>query len=330
MKNFRLARLVAFAVLILTIGGCLVGYRIWEPGKKFTDGRHDRGQNGIWMQHGWLGDNKWFKRYGRDPSLFRDRTRITKLKKTLATHNFTDLYPHLCPCDKSGTIPQVDPAQTRLFLLVMNDRRVMPWVGGVLGRHVFLESEKWRENFIGSIIRLMTAYPSFSGVHVNIEPMPSGNKDFLTLLRDLKKAMPDGKILSIAAYPPPALHRLSPKVHWGKEYYGSVAGEVDQMAVMMYDTALPLQKLYRSLMASWTGRILSWSPKTDVLLGVPAYDDHGVDYHDPEVENIENGLSGIHAGLAEHLPENYKGIAVYSEWEMDGEEWKYLKKGYCK
>ncbi len=100
----------------------------------------------------------------------------------------------------------------------------------------------------------------------------------------------------------------------------------------MYDTSLQHQKLYQYLMRSWTQEILAWSGVTEVLLGVPVYDDAGVKYHYPHVENLKNSLAGIHAGLARysHLPDNYKGIAIYSEWEMEPEEWKYLRMNYCK
>lgn len=91
---------------------------------------------------------------------------------------------------------------------------------------------------------------------------------------------------------------------------------------MMYDTAIPFEKVYRHLMASWTKEVFVWAANTEVLLGIPAYDDAGVGYQDPKVENLKNALMGIHAGLSgfSTLPKNYQGIALYSEWEMDENE----------
>ena len=121
-------------------------------------------------------------------------------------------------------------------------------------------------------------------------------------------------------------------MHWEKTYYEKVAREVDQMVVMMYDTSLRFQKLYQHLIASWTREVIEWSGTTDVLIGVPVYEDKGVNYHYSRVENLKNSLLGIHAGLANYhpLPKNYKGIALYSDWEMEAEEWQYLKQNYCK
>ncbi|MBI5604286.1 MAG: hypothetical protein HY879_13135 [Deltaproteobacteria bacterium] len=83
--------------------------------------------------------------------------------------------------------------------------------------------------------------------------------------------------------------------------------------MMMYDTAIPFEKVYRHLMALWTREILVWAGNTPVLLGVPAYDEAGVGYHDPKVGNLKNALMGIHGGLTSFptLPRNYQGIAIY-------------------
>jgi hypothetical protein len=125
--------------------------------------------------------------------------------------------------------------------------------------------------------------------------------------------------VSVAAYPPPTfLHPFS-DVHWDEAYTRQVAKRADQLAFMMYDTALQAPKVYEWLMRAWTGEILAWASATEVLLGVPAYDDAGVGYHNPRVENVEHALAGIQAGLsdAEPLPPHFAGVALYSDWEMD-------------
>ncbi len=121
-------------------------------------------------------------------------------------------------------------------------------------------------------------------------------------------------------------HDLGTNAIGDKAYYGQVAAHVDQMAVMMYDTAIRWQKPYQRLMADWTQEVLAWAPNGEILLGVPVYDDADSGYHFPKVENLDNALVGIHAGLARlsSLPANYRGIAIYCEWEMDRQEWRLL------
>lgn len=323
-------RKCVFILAVLGVAG--LSYWVWSPGKCIRDGRHDLGTNGIWIQHGWLGDDLWFKRYNKDTTLFRDNRKIQELASLLAAHGVKYIFPHLCPCNPNGEIAPVDPVQTERFLDLFGDFAVVPWVGGVLGIHCFPESTLWRKNFVSSVVDLLQTHPRLAGVQINIEPMPTGNSGFLTLLDELREAMPKGKTLSVAAYPPPTWWHSFPDVHWDEPYFRQVVQRVDQMVPMMYDTAIQLPKFYRYLMSAWTADILNWSGETQVLLGVPAYDDAGVAYHSPSVENLHNALSGIHEGLSRYrtLPGNYAGIAIYCEWEMDRQEWVCIRREFSK
>ena len=320
-------------LLLVAVLGLVAGaYALWSPGAVIEHGRHDRGANGIWIQHGWLGDDAWFDRYARNPAQFRDPVAIHSLADTLAAHNIADVFPHLCPCSRDGRIARVDDTQAELFLREFDGFRVMPWIGGVLDEHVFLDSEDWRKTFIGSVSDLLQQHPGFAGVHINVEPLPSGDMSFLTFLEEVRASLPDGKVLSVAAYPPPTWWPPFPQVHWEEEYFSSVSSRVDQVAVMMYDTAIWFPKVYTRLMSSWTMEVLDWSGTSQVLLGIPVYDDEGVGYHYRYVENLRNALLGVHAGLRnfDPYPGSYQGVALYCEWEMDQEEWRYFASHFVK
>ena len=315
-------------LLLFAILGLMgLAHLLWFPGKRVRDGRHDLRTNAIWIQHGWLADDLWFQRNRRDKSPFRDDQRIQELADLLASHGVKYVFPHVCPCNPSGSISPVDPVQTERFLDHFADFRVIPWIGGVLDVQCSPESPQWRNRFISSAVDLLQSHPRLAGVQLNIEPMPTGNADFLTLLDGIRQAMPAGKIVSVAAYPPPTRWHPYADVHWDEPYFRQVARRVDQLAPMMYDTAIKLPKLYRYLMSAWTSDILEWSGDTQVLLGIPTYDDAGVGYHFPRVENLQNALLGIHAGLSKTIPlrRNYAGVAIYCEWEMDQQEWSLLK-----
>lgn len=78
-------------------------------------------------------------------------------------------------------------------------------------------------------------------------------------------------------------------------------------------------------MSDWTAEVLAWSKGKAVLLGVPTYDDAGVEYHDPAVENLPNALSGIHCALTRKSPPpNYQGVAIYCDWETSDAEWAHF------
>lgn len=314
----------------------LLAYAIWSPGEDVRDGRHDRGRNGIWLGHAWLGDDAWFVENNREAQLtsHRGREAVQRLATKLRGHRITDLFPHLAPATLHGELPAVDDAQVELFLDVFGGEheRVMPWVGGVRDTHVFPQSQAWRDAFVASVLQLLEWHPRLAGVHLNVEPWPDGDAPMLTLLDDLRTALPEGKMLSVAAYPPPTRWHPHPEVHWSEPYFRDVAGRCDHLAVMMYDTGIVLQKPYRKLMADWTQDVLRWTEdgRTPVLLGLPAYEDDGVGYHHPRVENLRNGLLGIHAGLGSlgTLPGHYAGVALYAEWTIDDGEWGLFRERF--
>lgn len=318
----------------------LVGRMVWSPGRDVTDGRHDGSNNGIWLQHGWLGHDSWFVENDRTDRFprFRSAAKIRELASTLRRNHIKDVFPHLCPTRPSGEIMLVDDKQTELFLSELRGFRVLPWIGGVMNADVTPDLPQRRQVFVRSIAALLRKHPRLAGVHLNVEPWPSGNNGMLILLDEIRAAIPTGKILSVAAYPPPTHWHPFPEVHWEKAYFKEVAKRVDQMAVMMYDTALKDGKLYQHLMRSWTNQVIDWTTTLDnhkspaILLGVPTYDDAGVGYHNPNVEDIGNSLMGIHSGLISYrtLPSHYQGVAVYCEWETTDSEWRYWREHFSK
>ncbi len=323
---FPLLRISAlFAIL------CLV-YLLWNPGDVVSDGRFDRGMNGVWLQHGWLGDDDWFDHYQRDRTLFRDGKTIDTAINKLKAQGIHYVFPHLCPATDDGGIALVDDAQVERYLDRSDGIEVIPWIGGILDAHCFPRKPEWRAKFCKSVADLFDRHPRLAGVQVNIEPLASFEPGYLELLDELRVALPEGKTLSVAAYPPPTRWHPYPEVHWEEDFFRQVAERVDLIVPMMYDTGITYPKLYEKLMATWTKEVIDWSGDTAVLLGVPAYDDSGVDYHDPESENLLHAIRGINAGLNSYdeLPANYRGIAIYAEWTMTPVDWQTLEREFSR
>lgn len=313
-------------LLLLTSG--LVAWSLWDPGLDVRDGRHDRKRNGIWLSYGWLGADEWFLKDGRTNQLtsYRSHESLQRLAALLRQHHITDLYPHLCPAEPDGRLPAHDPKQTEAFLDAMDGFRVIPWIGGPSGSSARLHKPVWRGEFVSNVRQLLSQHPRLAGIQLNVEPLPSGDQDFLKLLEEIRREIPAGKVLSVAAYPPPTRWQPSLDIHWDETFFREVARRCDQMAIMMYDVGQGSPKAYQHLMAGWTTEVLAWSEGPSVLLGLPTYDDAGTGYHDPVVENLHNALRGIHRGLSRKpLPDHYQGIALYCEWETDEAEWTLLR-----
>lgn len=331
-KSQRWLREIGKRVLVVLILFTL--WCCWQPGKEIRDGRHDRGENGLWLAHGWLGADDWFRMHGKEAekSKYRSNESLTALAQRLKKHGITEVYPHLCPVEPNGALPATDAAATTQFLTSLPGIRVWPWVGGIVETST-LQDSAWRKRFCSSIRELLTQYPDMAGVHVNFEPLPDGTQAYLQLLDEVRAALPSpAHRISVAAYPPPTLWQRAADVHWSEPFFRAVAKRVDQLVVMTYDTSIRWQNPYRKLMGDWTMQILDWSEGRSVLLGVPAYEDAATGYHLPEVENIPNALAGINAGLMTYngLPDSYRGICLYCDWEMDNAKWHAVEEFFTR
>ena len=317
--------MLRISVLLAVVFGIpALCYWIWQPGDDLPLPEYP--DNAVWIGHGWLGHDSWFSRNQRSKDDFRSEEKIAALFKKLSGSRISIVYPHLCPAQMSGDIPLYDSIQIERFLdlAAQYNIKVIPWIGGVFEESARPGNKIWRKHFVTSVKELLLKHPRLAGVQVNIEPMPDGNADFLKLLDELKEAT-QGKILSVAAYPPPTKWHQYPDVHWGNDYMYQVAIRCDQMAVMMYDTAIPLEKFYIKLMTDWSKQLINTISSTEckLLLGIPAYNDAGVGYHYPQVENISAALRGISAA---DCRKNITGIALYCEWEMDENKWTVWQK----
>ncbi len=303
-------------------------YWLWTPGSAGSRGEFNQGKNAIWLGHGWLGDDSWFKRNSRGPVLFRSQDRIAELTRHLQSQQIRFVYPHLCPAQFTGDIAPYDDDQLERFLDAAGESglEVIPWVGGVFGESARIENRRWRKQFVSSIEELLAKHPRLAGVQVNIEPLPSGNPDFLLLLDELRPVL-KGRILGVAAYPPPTRWHPHTNVHWELPYLAEVAKRSDQLAVMMYDTAIKLEKFYTHLMTQWTQELQTTLEGGDckLLLGLPAYEDAASGYHHPRVENLTSALAGIQAAKPSG---NYIGCAIYCEWEMTPDKWRIWRSNF--
>ena len=326
LKKLGKSALRIIAAPAIIFGGAALGYLVWRPGSvaPLPEFRN----NAIWIGHGWLGDDAWFARNDRDPAEFRSEEKISVLLRKLADNRIKTVYPHLCPARPNGKIAACDDAQVERFLDLAEKHgiKVIPWIGGVRGESARPNDDAWRRNFIASADELLKKHPRLAGVQINIEPMPSGDADLLRLLDELRPVVAD-RTLSVAAYPPPTKWHRFPDVHWRLEYINRVARHCGQLAVMMYDTAIPLEKFYVELMTDWTRQLVGAVRQTDceLLLGIPAYEDAGVGYHHPRAENISSALRGISAAGRN---ERIGGIAIYCEWEMDDAKWREWRRHF--
>ncbi|MDH3228777.1 MAG: glycoside hydrolase family 18 protein [Alphaproteobacteria bacterium] len=282
------------------------------------------GPNAVWAAHKWVGD-------------FHSVETYDALAADLQRNGITDVYFHVGPLDGDGLIPRAKYRNAPALLAAMRIRdpaiRLHAWIGQVerrAGGPLDLSDAGVR----GNIRRAAEGFleTGFDGIHYNIEPIRSGDRDLLALLDATRAATrAHDALLSMATDElepfPGAQYLLRPLARraglWSPAYYRDVALRLDQIAVMMYDTASPWDWLYGAIVAYETWRLAGIAgPDTTLFMGVPTYEDEHFGFR-PEAENMGSGLRGIRIGLhyAGAVGPDHFGAAVYAGWTTKEAEW---------
>lgn len=113
-------------------------------------------------------------------------------------------------------------------------------------------------------------------------------------------------------------------------YYQQVADRVDQVAVMAYDTAMPTDWLYGSVVEDETALLGDGlNAKTAVFIGAPTYNERTW-LHNPASESLRASIRGVEKGIARLEPAKRSrvGLAVYAEWTSTGSDWAKFRQDW--
>ena len=308
-----------------TIAGCLY----FSYHATIQNRHHSQGKNALWARHQWVGEPHSPAEYAQ-------------LITLLQQHGISDVFFHVGPLNAQGRIEAHKyPFASDLLRRLKQSYpqlHIQAWIGQVEvrgGGPLDLSNPIVQKNILHTAEIFLEL--GFDGIHYNIEPIYSDDTRLLELLQQTKKITQSRqKLLSFSCDEPellPGMSYLSRFISkqagfWTLDYYRQVAEHVDQLAVMMYDTALPTDWLYGHAVKWITQKLLTELPsETTLFMGVPSYEDTSWSFH-PKAENISSGLRGIKQGLATFHNSKLQnfGVAVYAEWTTDADEWKTFAK----
>lgn len=315
-----------FVLLGITL--VIVSLALWNlfsTSKSYTVNPISNRTNALWLRHQWVGEKHSEEEY-------------KKLALFLKEKKMTDAFFHVGPLNEEGKIEKEKYLYAQDLTNVLKsyypELHIQAWIGQVEKRGggiLDISNEEVRNNIVSTSDEFLSL--GFDGIHYNIEPIYSNDKNIIDLLKKTREiTKPQNKILSIASdelevFPgAEKVIRLFSKQtgFWNKGYYKEVSENVDQIAVMMYDTALPVKESYSLLVAWETNQIMNVvSDKVVVFMGVPSYEDERSTFN-PKVENVESSLLGIRKGLVGASQEklNRFGVGIYAEWTTDEKEWE--------
>lgn len=326
----RRASFAATALSLAAVLGTGAALRAEYAGNPAAAGR-TRGHDALWLGHAWVDG----RRTPADLAALRDRLHGTGIH---------DLYVHTGPLAHDGGLdPRLYPAAGRFIADVhrtMPGVRVQAWLGDTVAHDgaagLRLDDPAVRDRVRASAARILAA--GFEGVHLDLEPVASGDTGYLRLLESVHVLTEDhGVPLSAAAPqidPLPGLHTLAglsfshPK-WWSERYFGQVARRCDQIAVMAYDTGMPTASLYGGYVARQTTLALQATPRsTDLIIGLPAYHTSNLGHH-AYAETVTAAVRGARVSLArEDRGRRTFGLALYVDFHATAGDWQAYRAGW--
>lgn len=267
----------------------------------------------FWMEHDWASGQT---------------VDFTKLIRQMDGLPVTDLYFHVGPIDEDGSL--ADDLNIPTAELNVLSTTNYAWVGQVRAR-IDLDNPAVQNAIVDSAGFLLSQ--GFDGIHLNIEPVRADDAAFFELVSALRSSYPDMKLsLSMDQWQP---HNFTQFVawlidnsidsYWTSAQVKRVLEDVDQLVVMTYDTKLTDGRLYTWWVEQQTVALSRhMDDSTELFIGIPSYEEGAA--IDPEAENLHTGCAGYWNGVrnVRSRLQSLAGIAVYSYWEMDDDEWELL------
>ncbi|MFG2572524.1 hypothetical protein [Streptomyces sp. NPDC048481] len=292
-----------------------------------------RGKDALWLGHAWVDGRK-------------TDADVEALARRLADTGIRDLYVHAGPLEHDGTLPASAYPRARWFVAAVHRAaprlRVQAWLGDVLASEtpdgMRLERPATRAAVVRSAREILAA--GFEGAHFDLEPLHSDDAHYLALLDSLRAVTRAHHAqLSVAAHqidPVPGFHSFwgtttgHPK-WWSQKFFGQVAGRVDQIAVMSYDTMQPLQRTYSGYVAQQTSLALEVTPRsTDLLMGLPFYQENRFG-HWAHAETVAAAVRGVRLGLSRTDADRANfGVAAYVDFTATETDWRAYRTGWVR
>jgi hypothetical protein len=285
-----------------------------------SDAAHGTGHDALWLGHAWVDGRK-------------SQSDVDAIAMKLRPTGIQDLFVHAGPFSDDGTLDPALRPRARWLIQALHTAlpgvRVQAWLGAHPTAEEFrLNSAASRAAVVSSVSEVLD--DGFDGAHLDFEPLADGDEDLLALLSDTHALTAQRRaVLSVSAVrgePGPGVAACVTALPgslavWSGAYLHRVALEVDQVAIMAYDSGMPTRATYGGYVRRSTEIALKAVPASVTLfIGVPAYDDDTL-YHHRGVETMPVALRGVRLALGSDPGEREFGVAIYVDFTATAEDW---------
>ncbi len=320
-----LAELMAVALLLLT---GLLALDVEGTGRP-DPAAHGTGHDAEWLGHAWVDGRK-------------GQSDVDGLANALRGTGIRDLFVHSGPFSDDGTLDPGLRSRARWLVGALHAAlpgvRVQAWLGAhpVPGQ-LRLRDPATRTAVLDALGQVLD--DGYDGVHLDFEPVRDGDPDLEAMLQTAHALTARRHaVLSLSASllgPLPGMALTAswlpgPVAVWSAGYLHRLAADVDQVAVMAYDTWLPDPTGYAGYVRRLTALALAAVPVgVTLFIGVPAYHDGNLRHH-RDVETMPAALRGVRLGLGPHPPPRDFGVAVYVDFTATAADWAAYAKQWAR
>jgi hypothetical protein len=311
--------LVVLLVPVLLVSGGCVWLLVENTGSPSAQARGS-GSDALWLGHDWVSGS----RSPADLAALVDRLRAARIR---------DVFVHAGPLSDDGSLDPALRAGARPLLDAVHHAlpsvRVQAWLGDVVGRYDTGDAAT-RARTVVSAGQVLD--DGFDGIHYDLEPVADGDRGYLALLA-ATHAMTSARhaVLSVAAdqlEPVPGVRHpeqwLTGRPHfWSTAFLSAVAGDVDEIAIMAYDSGVPIGAAYSGYVRVQTSLAMSAVPaRVTLVIGLPAY--HTDEPGHTDAETVAAAVRGVRLAWDGRRI----GVALYADFAATSADWAAYLDGW--
>lgn len=255
----RVAAAVAAIVIVFVVAGFFLAHQASGPAASWAT---SSGHDGLWLGPGSVADVA-----GR-----------SRLATRMRASGVADVYVPAGPVSASGEVTSLPGTASFVswFRSTFPHVQVCAWLTGTVGRgHLDLDDGATQQAVVASARSLLRA--GFTGISYDLAPVASGDAGLLAVLDQTRALHP--AVLSVDT---PKLEPLTGMglsaalimrhpVFWTSAYLGQVASRVSQVAVLGFDTGMPLSSWYSGYVKRETSVALHAVPASvGLVIAAPA------------------------------------------------------------
>lgn len=337
-------------ISLLILGWLIFVLTCCNPEKNIKLGQ----ENAIWTQSIFL--------RGFQPRFYNRLTNedILEYAETLKRNNIKYAYLFAGPFNKEGFLPDYAFADTavnsvNLLKKYYPEIIILPWVGGIQNKTVYLDDSTWVRNALYDSKRLIQTL-SVPGLHFDFEFIVKGDsflertvieggsgdinsygKNVNEFHRRFRELMPEAFISSVVVATSSGTKPWKRKT--SLDELKVLIKYINQLSFLYYDTFIGNQSDFEENCTFLIKDIYKLKQIDSTLnvqylvaLGTFINDPELQKYRNMDIENIPNTLETIKSCILKVSPTKQivDGISIFCDWETDKAEWSQIYKYWTK